>query len=768
MKPCIGCGLGVFMILRCWAGATGLEDIELGGRLPQAGTNGVLWWALSSAAKIRPETPPPETASAAVRLRCARNEREAVQVVIRPARPARHLTLGIGSLAGPGQAVISSNEVEILEARYLNVATPSDKSTQAGRWPDPLVPLRGAIDLPAGINQAFWLRAHVAPGAPPGIYRGVLAMRAADWKAEVPVELTVYDFALPDQLTCQTALGFSPREVFRYQRLKDEASQRQVIEKYWANLAAHHISPYDPAPLDPMKVTWPKVQPPKSPWDDWRNARLVQNESHTGKSALLVYDDKVKENVMVSYAPLIPIPPKGLRLRGWYRTAIPGHRFTVSLNHYDERQEWLSGRNRDLVIAGNGQWQSADYPLNEFPAGAKYVRLNLMATVWTDAGENLGLVWFDDISIQNAETGEELVQGGDFEPKTRTELCAPAEELQPTFDFSAWDEAMTRAFDRYHFNSFSLPIPGLGGGTFHELVQPNLRGFGEDAPEYPLLLGSYCRQVEAHLRSKAWLDQAYIYWFDEPAADQFPYLQNGFNKLKKYCPDITRMITKRVEPGLIGGPNLWCPISDEYQPERAAARRQLGERFWWYVCTGPKAPYAGLFLDHPAPEMRVWLWQTFQRDIRGILVWQCNYWTSDTAYPEAGKVQNPYEDAMSWMVGYGTPAGKKSPWGNGDGRFIYPPPAAVSGGLTGPVIEGPVDSIRWEHLRDGLEDYEYLTILRQKLSQRRDTLSVEAIREYEKLLAVPETITRSMTEFTPDGGPIETRRHQIARAIEAL
>jgi hypothetical protein len=56
--------------------------------------------------------------------------------------------------------------------------------------------------------------------------------------------------------------------------------------------------------------------------------------------------------------------------------------------------------------------------------------------------------------------------------------------------------------------------------------------------------------------------------------------------------------------------------------------------------------------------MRVWLWQTFQRNINGILVWQCNYWTSGTAYPDAKTPQNPYQDPMSWMSGYGTPSGK--------------------------------------------------------------------------------------------------------------
>ena len=52
---------------------------------------------------------------------------------------------------------------------------------------------------------------------------------------------------------------------------------------------------------------------------------------------------------------------------------------------------------------------------------------------------------------------------------------------------------MTQAIDRNHFNSFRVHIPGIGGGTFHEIRPPNLLGFGEDTPEYPVMFDSYCR-----------------------------------------------------------------------------------------------------------------------------------------------------------------------------------------------------------------------------------------------------------------------------------
>ena len=83
------------------------------------------------------------------------------------------------------------------------------------------------------------------------------------------------------------------------------------------------------------------------------------------------------------------------------------------------------------------------------------------------------------------------------------------------------------------------------------------------------------------------------------------------------------------------------------------------------------------------------------------------------------------------------------------------------------MLDGPVETIRIEMLRDGIEDYEYLAMLKRLLDERSD-LSSDERWEFEKLLEVPDGITKSMTVFTRDPVPIEMRRHEIARAIEAL
>src|SRR5690606_9021499 len=112
----------------------------------------------------------------------------------------------------------------------------------------------------------------------------------------------------------------------------------------------------------------------------------------------------------------------------------------------------------------------------------------------------------------------------------------------------------------------------------------------------------------------------------------------------------------------------------------------------------------GLFIDHPGTDMRVWLWQTWKYGISGVLIWRANRWTDSRLFPD--QPQNPYTDPMSWT----DRNGGKSPYGNGDGRLIYPPEEAADVSET-PLIAGPVDSIRWELIRDGIEDYEYFVIL---------------------------------------------------------
>ncbi|HPO14557.1 MAG TPA: DUF6067 family protein [Candidatus Hydrogenedentes bacterium] len=574
-----------------------LFNSSFGETLPQSSDRVGLWWA-SSGWKISQKRPLPKAHGECLQIKTAKNEMEAAQLVVRPSKPLKGFLAKTEALKGPADAVIPAEDVEVLRVRYVNVTQPTDYTSVAASWPDPLPPFKGAIDLAENMNQPLWVRVKPPKETPAGVYKGMIALTAEHFKKEVPIEVTVFDFTLPDTMTCTTAFGFGHGRAFQYHKVTDPQQQRAVYEKYLAALSAHHIGPYNPAALDPFKVTWDK--------------------------------------------------------------------------------------------------------------------------------------------------------------------------LTPAFDWAAWDAAMTKAFDHYHFNGFVVSFPGMGGGTFYSRDEPSLFGYAENTPEYKAAFTAYGNQLNAHLVEKGWADKSYVYWFDEPDPKDYEFVMNGFRKIKEAAPNVGRMLTEQVEPALVGGPNIWCPLTPAFDVTLAQQRQAEGDKFWWYVCTGPKAPYVTLFIDHPGTELRVWLWQTWQRRIQGILVWETNYWSSDAAYPDSAYPQNPYEDPMGWTSGYGTPAGTRLPWGNGDGRFIYPPEAAADGNPAQPVLDPPVDSIRIEMLRDGLEDYEYFTMLEKLLAEKGAKLPGEEVVSYKALLAVPAEVTTDLTHFSKAPEPLEKHREALAHALEQL
>jgi len=575
---------------------------DYGYRLTPTTGSATVWWC-DATRKVPRQRAVPESVGDAVRLEAARHDYEAAQIVVRPSSDLKGLTAEATDLLGPEGRRIPAANIEILRVYYHYVHHPTDATGVRDWWPDALPPLDQPLEIAAGQNQPLWLLVYVPQDALPGDYSGSVRLAAEGFAAEVPLRLHVWDFALPERNHLETAFGLSVHNIWQYHGLTTEEDRRRVLDLYFQSFARHRISPYDPTPLDPIRVRFvPDADPPRA-----------------------------------------------------------------------------------------------------------------------------------DV------------------------------------DFSAFDTAMAEAVKRYHFSGLRLGTQGMGGGTFHARYEPKIGDFGEATPQYQAMFSSYVGQLEQHFRERGWLDMAYVYWFDEPAPRDYEFVANGMRRLQRYAPGLRRMLTE--EPGdneLAGLVDIWCPVSHNYDHAEAEKRRAHGERFWWYVCTGPKAPYCTLFIDHPATELRIWHWQTWQRQIVGTLVWQSNYWTSSAAFPDTP--QDPYEDPMGYVSGYSTPRGVKRFWGNGDGRFLYPPLAASVPGKSGddPVMAPPVSSIRWEMLREGVEDYEYLYLLRELMTKKQGLLTQEQTQQYSGLLEVPPEITSDMTDFTTDSQPIYERRRAVAEAIERL
>jgi len=710
-----------------------------------------LWWC-EGTYKISRERPLPKEKRPAVSLSAARNEYEPVQLVLRPKQALSKVIVTVSDLAGPAGSKIPARNVTVDHVGYVHVQQATDSTGCVGDWPDPLPHYDGPFAAEAGRDHPLWLTVYEPPTAKAGDYRGAVTIQAGATPYRVPLELHVWDFTLPQESHVRSAFGFSPGEVYRYQNLKTPEERAQAVDLYFRNFAAHRINPYDPMCLGPIKVDFGA--------GTWTGGTRDETVKHSGARSLKIVDSDPKRVIEAGNSKLMPVQPgQKYRLSWWVKTAEPNQQYLVTLGTHDEAKQWISGHNIDIAKTGNGEWQHEEVDVTDrINDRARSVTLTLRPALWTEDGRFTGTAWFDDASLVGPD-GQSMVSDPGFEQVPNA--------ADVKVDFTAFDEQATKYLDGLKFGTSSLGLAGMGGGTFFSRTKGKIGEYEQGSPEYEALYDSYLRQLQDHLEQKGWLDKAYIYWFDEPEPRDYPFVKEGMELIKRHGPKLGRMLTEQPEPDLFGAVDIWCPVTPNYKPEVCQARQKLGEHAWWYVCTGPKAPYCALFIDHNAIELRMWLWQTWKYKVEACLVWASNYWTSSCAYP-GPELQNPWQDPMSWVSGSDTPAGVKQGWGNGDGRFYYPPNQDVNHDKK-TYLEGPVNSIRWEMLREGMEDAEYFYALKELVDQAPARGKPQAkVAAAAKLLEVPEAITTDLTHFTKDPQPLYAHREKLARAIEEL
>ena len=324
-----------------------------------------------------------------------------------------------------------------------------------------------------------------------------------------------------------------------------------------------------------------------------------------------------------------------------------------------------------------------------------------------------------------------------YEPYAFYGIKPKLENGRIQLDYSDFDVAVQKYFPL--FNGYNLP--GFAMGDTAGMAPDLIRG----GDNYDQLKIEYMRMVTEHLAAKGQIDKGYNYIMDEPVPEQYPKVKAAAELCRMADQRIKVLLTEQVEKDLIDSVDIWVPVLPNYDEASSKARQEAGEEVWWYVCCGPHHPYPNNFIDYPALDHRILSWITWRYGVNGILYWSATYWRD-----------NPWQTAMSL-----TPDGKGK-WGNGDGRLIYPPVRKPSDKF---IDKGPVPSIRWEMIRDGVEDYDYFAILKAKLAKSKPGPAADKARA---ALALVNSLAKSRTEFTRDPAKLESARQKVAEAIEGL
>jgi len=249
-------------------------------------------------------------------------------------------------------------------------------------------------------------------------------------------------------------------------------------------------------------------------------------------------------------------------------------------------------------------------------------------------------------------------------------------------------------------------------------------------------LGPWAAEYERHLAGKGWLPMFYTYLYDEPEPAHFGLVNQRLGTVKRAAPGLANMMTARQFPPELPYVDIWCPEAYSFDPEAAKAEHAKGKTVWWYVAFSTRHPFPNVWIDYPALDCRVWPWMTWKHDLDGMLYWSATYWSLNDPW----RTGETFHDA------------------NGDGSLLYP-------GVDG----NPVDSIRWECLRDGLEDYEVFCLLEAGAGELAQTgQQPELVARARALCAIDDRVVHSYKEYSPDPRALLVARGAMSDALEAI
>lgn len=297
------------------------------------------------------------------------------------------------------------------------------------------------------------------------------------------------------------------------------------------------------------------------------------------------------------------------------------------------------------------------------------------------------------------------------------------------FDFSDFDRNHDLYVGQMHQPRFALAPewPGWGTSDFERWKPDKWIGFRS-----PTALKETFRAIGEHCQSRGWLDKAYIYSIDEHPGE---WTRKICALIHEGHPRIKNLLTIMVQEGY-PDTDIWCPRMYELTPDRLELGRKFqraGKELWVYT-SGPRPPFPTLMLDWDLINCRIIPWMCWKFDLDGYLYWCINYWKG-----------SPWENPAPY------------PRQNGNGFLYYP------------GRDGPVGSLRLEALRDGLEDYEYLWLLRDRVRQCREKgVAAEKVAEAEGLLQIGDAVVSYFDKFTYDPRLVYNMRERVAMQIEIL
>lgn len=246
--------------------------------------------------------------------------------------------------------------------------------------------------------------------------------------------------------------------------------------------------------------------------------------------------------------------------------------------------------------------------------------------------------------------------------------------------------------------------------------------------ECEVVVEQLVKALVRHVRERGWFDRFVMHIVDEPA----PHTEEDYKKksrlVHEWAPGV-RFLDAMSLMDARGDLDIWVPELSHFEERREHylnMRDEAGIELWFYTCMYPTGRYPNRFLDFSLLKTRILHWLNWRYRLTGYLHWGLNYWTEDPWKQD--RLEKEFPPGDSWIV--------------------YP------------GSDGPLDSIRWEQMREGIQDYELLLLL--------DRRAKEAGRDQGRADEICSGIVPDPINYSRRESRLWAARREVISALQSL
>lgn len=181
-----------------------------------------------------------------IKVICAKNEKEAGQIILTAKRDIPAYEVKKSDLTGPGGAVLSADNIILYNQKYFPVnSAGNDYYAEAGDYPDGLLPFETAVKyrenrIKSGENQGIYVLFDIPENQAPGEYRGNIEIKIGDTQKQVPVVLSVFEACVSETVHSKSAFSMN------WYLYRGEVDTSDGMRKTYAEfLSEYLVSGYD-------------------------------------------------------------------------------------------------------------------------------------------------------------------------------------------------------------------------------------------------------------------------------------------------------------------------------------------------------------------------------------------------------------------------------------------------------------------------------------------------------------------------------------------